>query len=428
MSFYVPQYLDMVSESDLYTILNEQYFQNPKLTKLESLIGELRNTYINSGIETSINTDPLVKEISELIEDIFGFTSFQLIIEPSMFHNAYTYPISSKIDAWNYKKCVKKTNQGLQFTPIAGVNIVAHIYTGLLFDKKFTDREIVAVLLHEIGHNFSDSINNTLGIFSNVKKVLLIPAIITNPKAVSNIITGKVTDYNEYMRKNYPDLVSAFNALKTFVGSTTYVLLTFQRAFSVLPNVAASRFINVFNSAIQTAIKAPQNLIMNTIFNFFGKEDEYTSDSFAAMYGYGPDQSSALLKLERTNNYPVDDVFKDTEFGAIYFGIMVEFTDILQQLLSDNHPATAKRLLNMLDTLEKEYNKPYINAKTKKAIKKEIDDIKKLIDDEMQNKSFDGNIWRIMWNKYVFANSKKGPKDKMVNDILSKIEGLDTLK
>lgn len=383
---------------------------------------------MDSSQSERINTDPLVKEISELIEDIFGFASFQLIVEQSMFPNAFTYPLSSKIDAWNYKKCVKKTNQGLQFTPVAGVNIVAHITTSLLLNREYTDREIVAILLHEIGHNFSDSINNTLGIFSNIKKVLLIPNLLVNPKAVSNFVTGKVTDYNDYMRKNYPELVSAFNAMKKFLGVGQYVILTFQRALSVFPNVAASNLINVLNRAVQTAVRAPQNLIMNTIFNFFGKEDEYTSDSFTSMYGYGADLSSALIKLERRNATPADEVFKDTQFGAIYFGLMVEFTDILQQLLSDNHPATAKRLLNVLDTLEKEYNKPYINPKTKKAIKKEIDDIKKIINDEMENKSFDGNMWRVMWNKYVFANSKKGPKDKMVNDILSNIEDFDSLK
>ena len=242
MPFYVPEYLDIVSESDLYIYLNEQYFQNPKLTKLENLFGELRNNYTKGNI-TKINTDPLVKEISDLIEDVFGFNSFQLIIEQSMFPNAFTYPISAKVDAWNYKKCIKKTNQGLQFTPAARVNIVGHITSSLLLDPKFTDREIVAILLHELGHNFSDSINDTLGIFSNIKKVLMIPNLLINPKAVSNMVTGKVTDYNNYMRKNFPELVSAFNALKMFTGVGYYCILCFQRGMSILPNVAVTNFI-----------------------------------------------------------------------------------------------------------------------------------------------------------------------------------------
>ena len=427
MAFYIPEYLDIVSESELLSILNEQYFQNKKLTQVENLFGELRTKYYHGSV-TRINTDPLVKDISLLIEDIFGFNSFQLIIEQSKVPNAFTYPLSSKIDAWNYKKCVKKTNEGLQFTPIAKVNIVGHITTELLLDNQYTDREIVAILLHEIGHNFSDSINNTLGMFSNIKKVLLIPSIISNPKAVSNTITGSITKYNDYMRKNYPDMVSAFNALKLFIGTGKYVLMNISRAMSLIPTEAILNLYNVINNTIQTAIRNPVNLVLNTIFKFFGKEDEYTSDSFTTMYGYGSDLSSALIKLSRHNPTRVDSLIKSTEFGAMYFAVLVEFTDFLSGLISDNHPSTAKRLLNVLNTLEQEYNKDYINPKTKKAIKEEIDEIKKLIDEEMENKSFDGNTWRIMWNKYVFAHSDKGPKDKMVNDLLTKIENISSNK
>lgn len=427
MAFYIPEYLDIVSESELLSILNEQYFQNKKLTQVENLFGELRTKYYHESV-TRINTDPLVKDISLLIEDIFGFNSFQLIIEQSKVPNAFTYPLSSKIDAWNYKKCVKKTNEGLQFTPIAKVNIVGHITTELLLDNQYTDREIVAILLHEIGHNFSDSINNTLGMFSNIKKILLIPSIISNPKAVSNTVTGSITKYNDYMRKNYPDMVSAFNALKLFIGTGKYVLMNISRAMSLIPTEAILNLYNVINNTIQTTIRNPVNLVLNTIFKFFGKEDEYTSDSFAAMYGYGPDLSSALIKLSRHNPTRVDSLIKSTEFGAMYFAVLVEFTDFLSGLISNNHPSTAKRLLNVLNTLEQEYNKDYINPKTKKAIKEEIDEIKKLIDEEMENKSFDGNTWRIMWNKYVFAHSDKGPKDKMVNDLLTKIENISSNK
>ena len=165
---------------------------------------------------------------------------------------------------------------------------------------------------------------------------------------------------------------------------------------------------------------------MNVVFKFFGKEDEYTSDSFVAMYGYGPDLSSGLLKFDRHNPTAVDDVFKSGQFGAAWFAFFVESTDIISQLLSDNHPSTAKRLLNVLDTLEKEYSKDYINPKFKKETKKEIDEIRRLIDEEWKNQSFDGNRFRVAWNKHIFASkTDKGPKDKMIEDILEKIEEFD---
>lgn len=420
MAFYVPEYLDIVSEQELLVFLNEQYFQNKNLTTLESLFKQLR--YNHKYAESSYNTDPLTQEISSLVEKIFGFNSFQLIVEQSQEYNAYTFALSSKIDSWNYKKCVKKTNEGLQFTPQAKVNIVAHMITRLLSDDNFTDREIVAILLHEIGHNFSDSINNTLGVFSNFKKVMMIPTIVINPKGASNVVTGAVTSYNDYMRKNFPGLVDCFNALKKFVSLFKYVSLNINRAIGLLPGYFVSNVAATLAVVISQIVYNPINTVLNIIFNFFGKEDEYTSDSFVAMYGYGPDLSSALLKLERTNFLAVDEAMKSGEFGAIYLGLFAESFDFIFGLMSDNHPSTANRLLNVLNLLEQEYNKDYINPKTKKIVKEEIEEIKKLIDDEMQNHSFDGNMWRIMWNKHVFVHSKKGPKDKMVKQILDKID------
>lgn len=427
MAFFVPNYLNIIDESELLSIIQEVQFENPKIKEIEKKIRTLRNKYINKSISVSkINTDPIVAEISTLFEQAFGFYSFQFSVDQSQIPNAYTMPLSSKIDSWNYKKCVKRTNEGLQFIPIAKVNIVAIITNKLLLDRNFSDREILAILLHEIGHNFSDSINNTLGIFSNFKKILCIPLIFIQPHNVSNKARGIATKITKYMRNNHSSMVDTYNAVKLFLGYADYVTITLNRAASLLPHLAVSNFINMLNNTIKQAVKNPVMFLTNVIFNFFGKEDEYTSDSFVAMYGYGTDLSSALIKIERHNLTPVDTILKESKSGAIYLSVLVESTDFVNMLLSDNHPATANRLLNILDTLEKEYNKDYINPKFKKETKKEIEEIKQLIKEEMENRSFDGNQWRVKWNKFILSKKKtKGPKDKMIEELLDKIGDLD---
>lgn len=427
MAYNIPEYLDVANEAEYLSLIQEVQFENPKLKKVEELFRELRAEYMgyNSRLNT-INANPLIKDISLLMEEIFGFYSFQLSIDQNRIPNAYTAAISSKIDAWNYKKCVVKSNQGIKFTAAGRVNTAAYITTGLLLDPKFTDREIVAILLHEIGHNFSDSINKTLGVFSNFKKVLMIPSIFTNPQHVSNTFRKTATEFNDYMRKNSPEMVSAFGALKLFIGDISYIILTLNRAISTIPYFAVSNMYNVLTNAMKQVMQNPIGFSMKTIFSFFGKEDEYTSDSFVAMYGYGPDLSSGLLKLERHNLTPTDEAFKEGDFGAMWFAFFVESVDMINTLINNSHPATAKRLLNILDTLEKEYSKDYINPKFKKETKKEIDEIRKLINEEIQNNSFDGNYWRIAWNKHILATKpNKGPKDKMIEDILDKINQFD---
>lgn len=425
MAFYIPEYLNIIDENELLSVIQESQFYNPDLVKMEKLIHELRSKYTLDGFNSKkVNSDPIVREIGTLFENIFGFYSFQFSVDHSQLPNAFTCPLSSKIDAWNYKKCVVKSNTGLRFTPVAKVNTMAVITSGLLFNDKFTDREIIAILLHEIGHNFSDSINNTLGIFSNFKKVLCIPNLFMRPQDTSNALRKKATDFNNSMRKNHPEMVSSFNALKLFMSKAEYVSLNVNRALSVIPQFAISNLESIIKNVITQAIYNPASIITKVVFNFFGKEDEYTSDSFVAMYGYGPDLASGLLKIERHNPTAVDEMFKEGQFSSAYFSLMVETVDMVNVLVTNSHPPTAKRLLNVLDVLEKEYNQPYINPKFKKETKKEIDEIRRLIDEEMENQSFDGNTWRIAWNKHIFANSSKSPKDKMVGDMLDKISDM----
>ena len=422
MAFYVPRYLDIIDESDLLSVIQEVQFNNPYISQIEKKIGELRA----KGPSTKVNTDPLVLEISQLFEEAFGFNSFQLTVVQNMFPNAWTCPVSSSIDMWNYKKMVKQTNAGLQFSPAAKVNTYAVITSSLLFDNKFSDAEIVAVLLHEIGHNFSDSVNKTLGVFSNFKKVLMIPALI-NPATAINVTNigkkGKIK-YLNYMRKNCPGLVSAFNCLTQFYGILQYMSMNI---VNIIRTVNPLVSINSLMLQLQQIVRDPVGVALNVVFNSFGKQDEYTADSFVAMYGYGPELATALSKISR-NDMPVADMFKDSDITAMWYAITVESGDFVLSLLSDNHPSDAKRILNLLDTLEQECSKPYINPKFKKETKKEIAELKKIIKDEQQNHSFEGNYWRMAWNRHIYNTQEECPKKKMISDVLDKIESLSFKK
>ena len=432
MSKYFYDY--MTENQDYYSFINESEFDNSQLIELENLIGELREKYglmLLNNNNAQINLDPIILQISHLFEDVFGFASCQFTVDHSKIPNAYTFAISSRVDMWNYKKCIKKSNKGIKFTPEAKVNMVVFITSGLLFDTKFTNREIVAVLLHEVGHNFSDSINDTLGVFSIIKKILGIPALLNplNWKNLLNSTRGSLTQFTAYMRKNYPALVTAFNSLKIIKSEIQYVTLSINDVMNLYPGAAASAVVYAFNSLIiQFKKSGTIGFVLDIILGKFKKEDEYISDSFPALYGYGPDLSSALLKLEKHNNTEVRDIIKSSEFGAIWYAIFVESFEYIASLMRiSSHPPTAKRLLNILNTLEQELKKDYLNPKFRKATEQEIKEIKKLIEEEEKNHSFEGNYWRVVYNRWLLANAPSyGPKEKAINNTLNKIQGIRT--
>lgn len=429
MSKYFAEYMTNYENFQSF-IINESEFDNPQLRDLEMLIGELREKYTMINYDTAkINTDPIILKISQLFEDIFGFNSCQFTIDHSKFPNAYTIAISSKVDAWNYKKCIKKSSKGIKFTQEAKVNTCVYITSGLLFDNRYTDREIVAILLHEIGHNFSDSVNDTLGVFTSVNKILLIPSLLNplNWQHLLNSVRGGMTSFTNYLRKNNPALVSAFNCLKKFIKDIEYLYISVSDVLNIFPGMAVYSTVIAFNNLI-TKLMNPISFVVELIMNFFGMDNEYTSDSFAALYGYGPDLSSALLKLERSEPTAIRDVIKSSEFGAMWYAFFVESIEYIGSLMRiDPHPTTAKRLLNILDTLEQELTKGHLNPKFRKATEQEIKEIRKLIEEEEKNHSFQGNYWRVAFNRYQLATAPKyGPKEKMVSDMLDKIQRIKT--
>lgn len=99
---------------------------------------------------------------------------------------------------------------------------------------------------------------------------------------------------------------------------------------------------------------------------------EKIADNFATIYGYGPDLSSALEKLETS------DAKLDINIPVIspLLGV-VESTYKLLVCLPDEHPATVSRIKDQLNYLEKELAKEDLDPKMKKEIQNQIDDIEK---------------------------------------------------
>lgn len=424
MPFFIDNYSNILLNEQTYLrVIEESQFDNPGLIKLEKMIKELREKYKYSQLK--VNTDDIaIYDIPELLCNIFGFKSCNFTVSQDLGPNAWTFPLSSKIDKWNYRRCIKKSSQGLKFTEEANVNISVVITSGALFARYITDREIVALILHEIGHNFSDSVNKTLGIYSNFKKVLYIPHLINpmNWVALSNKLTGIDTKIDTFAKDNLKPVIIAFDALRYFYSIYTYVIINISD-FYALFGAAITGLVGSFNNIIANIIINP----IDIVFKPFAKQDEYTADAFAAMYGYGPELANVLTKIEKNDDLRlIKTAMKENKLDAYYFAFMSESVDYIVGLIFDSHPSNGKRLLNILNLLEREYNNPNMNPKFKKETKKEIQELKELIEKEEHDHSFDGNYWRLCWNKYVLRTSNgKGPKDRMIAEILDKIESFE---
>ena len=161
-------------------ILNEMYFGKlPGLVKIEDYFIKLQQKYKKSNMMQNLSAyreiikDPILLKISYELMDLFGFKEVTVTIVRDDSFNAYTIPFvaddrgnsynleDEKIPFKKLQGAIIVTNSGFKFDKKKfPVNLLVAINLGILFPNKndrlvFTIPELIAVLLHEVGHNFS---------------------------------------------------------------------------------------------------------------------------------------------------------------------------------------------------------------------------------------------------------------------------------
>ena len=281
-------------------ILNEMYFGKlPGLVKIEDYFIKLQQKYKKSNMMQNLSAyremlkDPILLKISYELMDLFGFKEVTVTVARDDTFNAYTIPFvaddrgnsynieDEKVPFKKLQGSIIVTNSGFRFDKKKfPVNLLVVINLGILFGDKvhhlsFTLPELIAVLLHEIGHNFSLA---TLG-------------------------TG-------------------------------------------------------MNKAV--------------------KSNEIFADSFAAMYGYGPELTSAFNKLGiRYSKF--DKNIKDTPILNIVVGLKHIFNGILRADPNEPHPFVKNRLDNILKQMEADLKEtPNLTPGMREDLQKQIEFCKRL--------------------------------------------------
>lgn len=155
--------------------LDEMYFgKKIALSTIEEYFDRLKAQYKNENplgngqTYRDLVNDPLLIKIGKEIANLFGFEEVAVTISRRPTFNAYTIPFVMDMDGNSYdfedKKVTHRklvgavtiTNDGFMFNKRKfRTNLLVCINLGCLFKAPITTSELLAVLLHEIGHNFS---------------------------------------------------------------------------------------------------------------------------------------------------------------------------------------------------------------------------------------------------------------------------------
>lgn len=347
---------------DMTTAVNETYFGKSKEL-------ELIEKSFDKAIQSKDKIDASsLGVVAKQLQKKFGFDNVSIGIDKSPGLNAYTY-----IDIADIKKMKIKTSEGYKALPGNTCSILV-VFSPAMLSGVLSGKELTAITLHEIGHQFaSKRILNSSSLrymasyirgLSELDKIIRIASQETNSIAdmfmmIRRVISKLTEDAVFAIKYVINTLILLKDILKTPTLKDTYNLIGDSTKFNRIMN-----YINNFDK-VKKPIKVHDL-------------EEEMADSFATIYGYGPELASALTKIEASD---IDDEFDpyDNSFYNLYIYIPI-YTLLSYICTSDSGIAiqTSRRVYAQLLTLRKEMNDINTDAKTKKRILADIDELEKV--------------------------------------------------
>lgn len=344
------------------TVVNETYFGKSKEL-------EIIEKSFDKAIQSKDKVDATsLGTIAKQLQKKFGFDNVSIGIDKNPNLNAYTY-----IDIADIKKMRIKTSEGYKAMPGNTCNILI-VYSPSMLSGVLSGKELTAITLHEIGHQFAAKrIANSSSLklmasyikgLSELDKIIRIASQETNSIAdmfmmIRRVISKLTEDAVFAIKYVINTLVLLKDILKTPTLKDTYNLIGDSSKFSRVMN-----YIKNFDM-----VKKPVRV---------HDLEEEMADSFATIYGYGPELASALTKIEAAD---IDDNFDpyDNSFYNLYIYIPI-YTLLSYICTTDSGVAiqTSKRVYAQLLTLRKEINDINTDTKTKKRILADIDELEKV--------------------------------------------------
>lgn len=277
-----------MSENEVY--LSEAYYGKlPEFVELEKAFeGLIKRAKADDYRKCNPNKYPENKKIQKIFTKVFGFKESFLYWEPFAVANAYTYSLNAFLVFTDKKKLIEKRPDKGFYDTSHDTLLTVYVSTGLL-EKELSARELIAVILHEIGHNFD---------YSNYHKFQMILWSIFDWAIPGEIASNK---------NNTNDMKDAFYIKISEEGDKIYKN---QRKRNLLARRMKDqerkyyKWSKRLDGFIGTLILPFQIVIfllfspIEPIFNIGGEKSEIFADSFATAYGYGSELMSALNKLQ----------------------------------------------------------------------------------------------------------------------------------
>lgn len=390
-------YTEVKQLSEAVMAVNEAYFGDGSIKDVQAAFSKFRANWIGKPYNPKINYDPDLIKFNRAVENTFGYYKFAMSIDPSNSYNAFMINVDwaapkGKMNEITKGLRVLKTGNGFCYDKSAGVVAISMMLYGLLRDENFTDRELLGIMLHEIGHSFTKAVFMKGGLFTRHSRLV-----------------GLIDQVNEMIKRNINnDRDSSDQRIDNDIAQ----LPILDRVRNFFSNLASKKLTNPASSSIHSIAMsaAASSGRQNKNMKYYDYTNEKFADTFASMYGYGADVQRALMKLDDLiYKFYYPNVKTPGKLAIIINVAMLSFNDFLNYIfgVQDEHPSNVTRAKVQMEYLQREIRNVDIDPAVKEELQKQLAEQKKIIDDYL-NYTSDHDAQAIMRAYYKKLFEKYG--------------------
>lgn len=379
-----------------YLVQESYYGKLPEFEQIEDLLRSVIEKVKKDPKKSNPNKFPEMKKIQKLFTKVFGFKKSIIYWEPFSNENAYTYSLNTFVILANKgKDYIKKGDRGFYDTSHTSV-LTVYLSVGLILTSKLNEKQILACILHEIGHNFDFSGYHLIGYY--LQNILTLGLNYIQYSEFEDM--DDVNDYKNKINKKIQKTDDEYyNKSKKRQKEN-------KRIIEILKRSEKMNAIFSVVSLIGNMLNAPIFILFSPIIQLTslgGKKGELFADSFATAYGYGTDLINGLDILSNTKKYydPKSKVMSFLQdLGNFQTEVYIAFNDI--------HGSNQERCMECKKKLVQDLKRNDFSPELKEELQKEIDKIdtlyKTLINFSPNEKSKITKIWRKI-NHFIFRGN-----------------------
>lgn len=384
------------SKKSSSNVLNEVYFGKEYVQPLQNQLSIVRNKFKEKSWNTSMNSDKDVLKFNRLMEKMFGFTTFALSIVPDQYINAYMFPIGLFQTSEERRKlisAIKASKNGFRFDPSMGsFSVMFGLNMGTI-NSFLTNEEIMAIMLHEMGHSFFEAVNDKDGIYT------IANAINNAIDRVNRMIKSRISSGEQITDEDIEDDMRSIAPIDVFKRA---IMKPFSSISSLVKKGSSQINKLIHREAFEDNMS--RRMIMYT--------NEKFADTFAAMYGYGVELHSALIKMTQREDDPNVKPQSKNPLIAVYRAYKYYILDAIAfaMHIQDEHPGELARIKVSCEYLKKEIAKESLDPKLKAQLVEQLDQLNRQIEEFLNYPKDQDKIY--IYRKYYALLYKKFGGDR----------------